>query len=73
MVKGSFVSYLRVSTQKQGQSGLGLEAQRKTVEDYLNGGDWNVIEELVEIESGKNNRRPKLNEAIDLCKASGGG
>ena len=71
MAKGSFVSYLRVSTQKQGQSGLGLEAQRKAVEDYLNGGDWNVIEELVEIESGKNNRRPKLNEAIDLCKASG--
>jgi len=71
MAKGSFVSYLRVSTQKQGQSGLGLEAQRKTVEDYLNGGDWNVIEELVEIESGKNNRRPKLTEAIDLCKASG--
>ena len=71
MVTGSFVSYLRVSTQKQGQSGLGLEAQRKAVEDYLNGGDWTVIEELVEIESGKNNRRPKLIEAIDLCKASG--
>ena len=71
MVTGSFVSYLRVSTQKQGQSGLGLEAQRKAVSDYLNYGDWNVIEELVEIESGKNNRRPKLMEAIDLCKASG--
>jgi DNA invertase Pin-like site-specific DNA recombinase len=37
MMRGSFVSYLRVSTQKQEQSGLGLEAQRKTVEDYLNG------------------------------------
>ena len=71
MAKGSFVSYLRVSTQKQGQSGLGLEAQRKAVEDYLNGGDWTVIEEVVEIESGKNNKRPKLNEAIQLCKASG--
>ena len=71
MVTGSFVSYLRVSTQKQGQSGLGLEAQRKAVSDYLNYGNWNVIEELVEIESGKNNRRPKLMEAIDLCKASG--
>jgi DNA invertase Pin-like site-specific DNA recombinase len=71
MVKSSFVSYLRVSTQKQGQSGLGLEAQRKAVDDYLNGGDWTVIEEVVEIESGKNNKRPKLNEAIDLCKASG--
>ena len=71
MAKGSFVSYLRVSTQKQGQSGLGLEAQRKAVEDYLNGGDWNLIEEVVEVESGKKNKRPKLNEAIELCKASG--
>ena len=71
MTKGTFVSYLRVSTQKQGQSGLGLDAQRKSVEDYLNGGDWTVIEELVEVESGKNNRRPKLTEAIALCKASG--
>jgi len=71
MMRGSFVSYLRVSTQKQEQSGLGLEAQRKTVEDYLNGDNWTLIEELVEIESGKNNRRPKLVEAIDLCKASG--
>ena len=71
MAKGCFVSYLRVSTQKQGQSGLGLEAQRKAVEDYLNGGDWNLIEEVVEVESGKKNKRPKLNEAIELCKASG--
>lgn len=71
MAKGSFVSYLRVFTQKQGQSGLGLEAQRKAVEDYLNGGDWNLIEEVVEVESGKKNKRPKLNEAIELCKASG--
>ena len=71
MIKSSFVSYLRVSTQKQGQSGLGLEAQRKAVDDYLNGGDWTVIEEVVEIESGKNNKRPKLKEAIQLCKASG--
>lgn len=71
MIKNSFVSYLRVSTQKQGQSGLGLEAQRKAVDDYLNGGDWTVIEEVVEVESGKNNKRPKLREAIQLCKASG--
>jgi DNA invertase Pin-like site-specific DNA recombinase len=71
MATGSFVSYLRVSTAKQGQSLLGLEAQRKAVADYLNGGNWNVIEEVVEVESGKNNKRPKLLEAISLCKASG--
>jgi DNA invertase Pin-like site-specific DNA recombinase len=71
MSQGSIVTYLRVSTQKQGHSGLGLEAQRKAVEDYLNGGDWNILEELVEVESGKNSKRPKLLEAIELCKASG--
>jgi DNA invertase Pin-like site-specific DNA recombinase len=71
MSQGSIVTYLRVSTQKQGLSGLGLEAQRKAVEDYLNGGDWNILEELVEVESGKNSKRPKLLEAIELCKASG--
>jgi len=70
-VQGNIVTYLRVSTQKQGRSGLGLEAQQKAVADYLNGGDWNVLEEFVEIESGKNSKRPKLLEAIELCKASG--
>jgi DNA invertase Pin-like site-specific DNA recombinase len=70
-VQGNIVTYLRVSTQKQGRSGLGLEAQQRAVADYLNGGDWNVLEEFVEIESGKNSKRPKLLEAIELCKASG--
>ena len=70
-VQGNIVTYPRVSTQKQGRSGLGLEAQQKAVADYLNGGDWNVLEEFVEIESGKNSKRPKLLGAIELCKASG--
>lgn len=71
MAEGKFISYLRVSTDRQGKSGLGLEAQRKSVEDYLNGGSWQLITEVVEVESGKNNGRPKLQEAIALCRAYG--
>lgn len=63
-----YISYYRVSTARQGESGLGLEAQRQAVMSYLNGGDWNIIEEYVEIESGKHNDRPKLAEAITACK-----
>jgi DNA invertase Pin-like site-specific DNA recombinase len=53
MATGKYISYLRVSTAKQGASGLSIEAQRATVEAYLNGGRWTLISELVEIESGK--------------------
>ncbi len=49
-----FVAYYRVSTERQGTSGLGLEAQQKAVRDYLNGGAWELVAEHVEIESGKN-------------------
>lgn len=52
MTHGRFISYLRVSTDRQGRSGLGLEAQRAAVTDYLNGGAWTLIAEVVEIESG---------------------
>ncbi len=68
MAEGRFVSYLRVSTARQGKSGLGLEAQRKAVADYLNGGDWKLVAEVVEVESGKNTDRPKLAEALRLCR-----
>jgi DNA invertase Pin-like site-specific DNA recombinase len=68
MAEGRFVSYLRVSTAKQGQSGLGLEAQRQAVADYLNGGQWQLVTEVVEIESGKRSDRPKLAEALRLCR-----
>jgi len=70
-MEGKFVAYLRVSTERQGESGLGLAAQRKAVMDYLSGGGWKLIAELVEVESGKNNDRPQLAAALDLAKATG--
>ena len=63
-----FVAYYRVSTERQGMSGLGLEAQQKAVRDYLNGGAWELVAEHVEIESGKNADRPELAKALDACR-----
>lgn len=71
MASGKFISYLRVSTDKQGRSGLGLEAQREAISHYLNGGDWSLIAEVVEVESGKRNDRPKLGEALAACRLHG--
>jgi DNA invertase Pin-like site-specific DNA recombinase len=68
MANGKFVSYLRVSTARQGASGLGLEAQRTAVAGYLNGGDWTLVQEVVEVESGKRNDRPALIDALRLCR-----
>ncbi|HMH12111.1 MAG TPA: recombinase family protein [Edaphobacter sp.] len=68
MAKGKFVSYLRVSTARQGVSGLGLEAQREAVASYLDGGRWTLVEEVVEVESGKRNDRPAIAEALRLCR-----
>jgi DNA invertase Pin-like site-specific DNA recombinase len=71
MAEGKFVSYLRVSTARQGRSGLGIEAQRKAVEDFLNGGNWQVVKEFVEVESGKKGDRPQLAKAFQLCRLIG--
>jgi len=71
MAIGKFVSYIRVSTKAQGASGLGLEAQQETIRQYLNGGEWEVIKEFVEIESGKNNDRPELAKALKRCQLTG--
>jgi DNA invertase Pin-like site-specific DNA recombinase len=68
MATGKFVSYLRVSTVRQGASGLGLEAQRQAVESYLNGGRWTLVAEVVEVESGKRSDRPAIAEALRLCR-----
>jgi DNA invertase Pin-like site-specific DNA recombinase len=68
---GKFVAYYRVSTARQGRSGLGLDAQRRAVHEHLNGGRWQLIAEVVEIESGKRADRPKLAEALALCRVHG--
>jgi DNA invertase Pin-like site-specific DNA recombinase len=63
--------YYRVSTQRQGRSGLGLEAQQRAVRDHLDGGRWRLIAEITEIETGKRADRPKLSEALKLCRVHG--
>ena len=67
---GRFVAYYRVSTDQQGRSGLGLEAQQKAVLEYLNGGRWELVAEFTEVESGKRASRPQLDAALRLCKKS---
>ncbi|MBQ0142822.1 MAG: recombinase family protein [Prevotellaceae bacterium] len=61
-----YVAYLRVSTTRQGASGLGLDAQREIIRNYLQGKE--PISEFVEIESGRKSDRPKLQEALALCR-----
>jgi len=63
-----FVAYYRVSTDRQGRSGLGLEAQQKAVRDYLNGGAWELVGEFIEVESGKRGDRPELARALEACR-----
>lgn len=66
------VAYYRVSTARQGQSGLGLDAQQKTVEDYLKRAGGELVESVVEVESGRNCERPHLARAIAHTKLVGG-
>lgn len=69
---GNYVAYYRVSTARQGQSGLGLQAQQEAVRQYLNGGDWKLLAEFTEVETGKGSnalvKRPQLQQAIAYAK-----
>jgi DNA invertase Pin-like site-specific DNA recombinase len=68
VAQGRFIAYYRVSTAAQGRSGLGLEAQRQAVADYLNGGRWDLLAAFTETESGKRADRPELAKALAACR-----
>lgn len=62
------VAYLRVSTSKQGSNGLGIEAQRTLITDYINQTNSILVSEFVEVESGKKSNRPQLELALSEAK-----
>ena len=66
-----YLAYYRVSTNRQGQSGLGLEAQQDAVRKYLALHDANLSGEFTEIESGRKSKRPMLSKALDACRERG--
>lgn len=65
------VAYYRVSTERQGRSGLGLEAQRAAVESYARSVGGRVLESFTEVESGKRDDRPELGRALRMAKVTG--
>tara|TARA_R110000787_G_scaffold204470_2_gene315000 strand:+ start:642 stop:1352 length:711 start_codon:yes stop_codon:yes gene_type:complete len=68
---GKYVTYLRVSTAKQGIDGNGIKAQRASCSQFLNGGSWDIIAEFVETESGRRVRRHQLDLALEMCQKTG--
>jgi DNA invertase Pin-like site-specific DNA recombinase len=71
MAMQKFAAYYRVSTKRQGQSGLGIEAQKATVRSLISANGNKLIAEFTEVESGKNVARPKVAEALAHCKITG--
>jgi len=75
MANGKYVSYVRVSTARQGASGLGLEAQQDAVARFLNGSAWELVAEFREVETGKGSdalaKRPQLRAALEACRKLG--
>jgi DNA invertase Pin-like site-specific DNA recombinase len=65
----AFISYLRVSTDQLGLSGLGLEAQREAVAKHVARAGGRLVSEYVEIETGKKAARPELAKALAACRA----
>lgn len=67
-MQGKVIAYYRVSTNHQGINGLGMDAQKSAVQNFLNGGKCEFLAEFAEVESGKRNDRPELAKAIALCR-----
>jgi len=67
-MSNGYVAYYRVSTTKQGVSGLGLDAQREAVARCLNSGQWRIIAEFTEVESGRRSDRPELEGALATAR-----
>jgi DNA invertase Pin-like site-specific DNA recombinase len=65
------VAYERVSTARQGRSGLGLDAQRKAIEDYSEARDATILARFTEVESGRKTDRPELEKALQLAWLTG--
>jgi DNA invertase Pin-like site-specific DNA recombinase len=68
VINRPYVAYYRVSTQQQGRSGLGLAAQQEAVRRFLQTTPGKLIHEITEVESGTKNDRPKLADALRLCR-----
>src|SRR6516164_3980123 len=66
--RGKFVAYYRVSADRGGRTGVGRDAQRKAVKDYLNGGLWELVAEFTEIEPRQRIKRPELVKALTVCR-----
>lgn len=64
----AYVSYIRVSTKRQGQSGLGLEAQQEAVKSFLHGSGGHLLAEFREVETGAEDERPQLGQALALAR-----
>ena len=71
MTVTKFIAYYRVSTNKQGHAGLGMQAQRDSVANYLATTKGELLEEYTEVQSGKKNDRPELEKALRKCKLTG--
>ena len=66
--QGRYAAYYRVSTGRQGASGLGLAAQQQKVEEFLDGGRWQLTASFTEVESGRRGDRPELAKALAYCR-----